>query len=244
MRTISCALVIFISMMTSLIYKARSFQRTRSFHHPHFQLLSTVTTPPEIKSKRTTPNQFQTASIASAAAVAAAAVNAAVAMKPLSAPDAAKSYVFTDGAASDRLGKVDEVGLPLIYNKELIEAYWKKQGSALSQRWTEFLGYAVPFLTKVVTIIVTSGTEELQARGAELARDARLIFEKLVSFMCFSLFSIPCSLFLTFFRSLFLSRLLGSYLCENGSNDVCTTRCSSCSSIRRIKIFTRFCETI
>lgn len=130
--------------------------------------------------KRSMTDQVQAASIASAAAMAAAAVNAAVSMKPLSAPDATKSFVYKDGAAEGRIGKVDEVGLPLVYDRVLIEAYWKKQGSALTQRWTEFLGYAVPFLTKVITILVTGGSDELKANGAQLARDARIIFEKLV----------------------------------------------------------------
>jgi hypothetical protein len=76
-------------------------------------------------------------------------VNAAVSQKDLSAPESSKTFVFTDGAKENRTGVVDEVGLPLIYDKDLIQAYWKSQGNALSQRWTEFLGYAVPYLTKV-----------------------------------------------------------------------------------------------
>lgn len=119
------------------------------------------------------------ASVASAAVVAAAAVNAAVGMRTLSAPDSEKSYVYRDGAALQRSGQVDEAGLPLIYDKELIQLYWKKQGSALTQRWAEFLGYAIPFLTRVVTILVSGGSEELKNNGASLARDARIIFEKL-----------------------------------------------------------------
>ena len=119
------------------------------------------------------------AGIASAAAVAAAAVNTAVGMRTLEAPDVTKTYVYRDGAAANRTGVVDEVGLPLVYDKDLIQKYWKKQGSALTQRWTEFLGYAVPYLTKVVTLIVSGGPEELTKNGASLAKDARVIFEKL-----------------------------------------------------------------
>eukprot|EP01039_Chlorochromonas_danica_P002685 gene2685-2934_t len=133
----------------------------------------------DVKKDRNLVNQVSSASIASAAAVAAAAVNAAVSMRPLSAPDGSKTFVFKDGAAANRTGKVDEVGLPLIYDKELIEAYWKKQGSALSRRWTEFLGYSVPYLTKVITMVVSGGSEELKANSGVLAKDARLIFEKL-----------------------------------------------------------------
>ena len=101
-------------------------------------------------------------------------------MRPLSAPDSEKTYVYRDGAAMNRAGKIDEFGLPLIYDKDLIEAYWKTQGSALSSRWTEFLGYAVPFLTRIITLLVSGGSGELKKNGASLAKDARIIFEKLV----------------------------------------------------------------
>lgn len=138
-----------------------------------------VDTKVSTKNKRSMSEQVQAASIASAAAVAAAAVNAAVSMRPLTAPDSGRTFVFKDGGSKDRIGKVDEVGLPLVYDRELIQAYWQKQGSALNQRWSEFLGYSVPFLTKVITILVSGGSEELKASGAELARDARIIFEKL-----------------------------------------------------------------
>ena len=123
--------------------------------------------------------QMNTGGVAAAATVAAAAVNAAVSLKTLDAPDVVRSYVYRDGAATNRTGLVDEVGLPLVYDKDLIQKYWKKQGSALSQRWTEFLGYAVPFLTKLLTILVSGGTPELKSQGAALAKDAREIFEKL-----------------------------------------------------------------
>lgn len=88
--------------------------------------------------------------------------------------------MYRDGAAMNRAGKIDEFGLPLIYDKDLIEAYWQTQGSALTSRWTEFLGYAVPFLTRIITILVSGGSGELKKNGASLAKDARIIFEKLV----------------------------------------------------------------
>lgn len=132
------------------------------------------------KSKQTSfIDQVSSASIASAAVIAATAINSAVSMKTLSAPDTEKTFVYRDGASMNRTGIVDEFGLPLVYDKELIQLYWQKQGSALTQRWTEFLGYAVPFLTKVITTVVTGGTEELKNNGAELAKDARVIMEKL-----------------------------------------------------------------
>lgn len=103
-------------------------------------------------------------------------------MRPLSAPDSEKTYVYRDGASLNRAGKVDEFGLPLVYDKDLIQAYWKTQGNALTSRWTEFLGYAVPFLTRVITLLVSGGSGELKKNGASLAKDARIIFEKLVSY--------------------------------------------------------------
>ena len=123
--------------------------------------------------------QMGSAGLASAAVVAAAAVNQAVSMRQLDAPDADKTFVYRDGASDGRAGKVDEFGLPLIYDANLIQAYWKTQGNALTDRWTQFLGYAVPFLTRVITILVSGGSPELQRNGASLAKDARVIFEKL-----------------------------------------------------------------
>ena len=42
-----------------------------------------------------------------------------------------KSFTVLDGAANERVGKVDEVGLPLVYDKDLIQAYWSSQSGAL-----------------------------------------------------------------------------------------------------------------
>ena len=64
--------------------------------------------------------------IASAAAMATAAVNAAVAMKSLEAPDTSKSYISLDKSIKE----LDEDGLPLTYDKDLIQEYWKKEKGA------------------------------------------------------------------------------------------------------------------
>lgn len=42
-----------------------------------------------------------------------------------------------------------------------------------------FIGYSVPFLTRIITIVVAGGSGELKKNGKSLARDARIIFEKL-----------------------------------------------------------------
>ena len=90
--------------------------------HQDLQMVSTVDKP------RSMAEQVTSASLASAAVVAAAAVNVAVGMRQLSAPEVTNSFVFKDGASINRTGVVDEVGLPLVYDKNLIQEYWKKQG--------------------------------------------------------------------------------------------------------------------
>jgi predicted unusual protein kinase regulating ubiquinone biosynthesis (AarF/ABC1/UbiB family) len=123
--------------------------------------------------------QLGNAGIAGAAVVAASAVNQAVSMRKLTAPSTAKSFVVTDNAGDERVGKVDEYGLPLVYNKDAIEQYWASQSGALTSRWTEFLSVSVPFLTRVLTIVISKGSGALSQEGADLARDARERMEKL-----------------------------------------------------------------
>lgn len=164
---------------TSKMKSIKSFKIPVNRINKSTWFMSTTTTIETTPIKRSMGDQVTAAGIASAAVVAAAAVNAAVGMRQLSAPDSDKSFVYKDGAAADRVGKVDEFGLPLVYDKDLIQKYWQKQGSALTQRWTEFLGYAIPFLTKIITIVVSGGPSELKNNGASLAKDARIIFEKL-----------------------------------------------------------------
>jgi len=103
-------------------------------------------------------------------------VSTAVRMKGIEAPDGDSSFVALD---QERRGLVDTEGLPLVYDKELIQKYWLSQGSALQQRWTEFLGYSVPYLTRVAGMMITGGVDELNKNDEVLARDARIIFEKL-----------------------------------------------------------------
>lgn len=112
----------------------------------------------------------------SAASVAAAAVNQAVAAEDtLSAPETRKSWVSTGNVTR----RDYESGLPLSYDKDLIEAYWRGQGSALSKRWGEFLRMAVPFLLRVATLLVQGGPEALAANDRELAKEVREICQQL-----------------------------------------------------------------
>ena len=103
-------------------------------------------------------DQAGTAGIVSAATVAAAAVNQAVSMTKLDAPDVGRSYV----AVRAEGGGVDAAtGLPLTYDKDRIEAFWRTQGSALADRWGEFLRLSVPFLLRVATLLVQGGVHRL-----------------------------------------------------------------------------------
>lgn len=109
-------------------------------------------------------------------------VSKAVRMRGVEAPDTQKSYVAKGGAAADNNGgpvAVDEEGLPLVYDKAAIQAFWDSQGGALQKRWGEFLSLSVPFLTRVATMSITGGAEELGKNDRSLARDARIIIEKL-----------------------------------------------------------------
>ena len=63
--------------------------------------------------------------------------------------------------------------------KELIEKYWSRQQGALQDRWGEFIRYSVPFLTRIVTLLIRGGTDELVANDRSLAREARVIMEAL-----------------------------------------------------------------
>ena len=118
--------------------------------------------------------------VAASAATAAAAVieetSRAVATKGVEAPDADRSFVSMD---QERAGLVDDEGLPLIYDKDAIQSYWAGQGGALQQRWIEFLGVSVPFITRVAGLLISGGTNALEDNAAELAQDARVNLEKL-----------------------------------------------------------------
>lgn len=73
---------------------------------------------------------------------------------------------------------IDEDGLPLVYDKDLIQAYWSKEKGALQQRWRVFAGKAVPFLTKMLTLFIRDGSikeEEIPA----LSRQARMDLQDL-----------------------------------------------------------------
>ncbi|GKY90643.1 hypothetical protein MPSEU_000037700 [Mayamaea pseudoterrestris] len=116
--------------------------------------------------------------LASAAAVATAAVNAAVAMKSLEAPDTSKTYIAMSGDDANDPSNLDEEGLPLTYNKELIERYWTKERGALQKRWAEFVGKTVPFLTKIVTLWIRDG-KITDAEIPALSKQARIDLQDL-----------------------------------------------------------------
>lgn len=112
--------------------------------------------------------------LASAAAMATAAVNAAVSMKSLEAPDVDKSYVALDKTQQE----IDEEGLPIVYDKDLIQQYWSKERGALNQRWGTFVSKAVPFLTKVTTLFIRDGKIN-DGEIPALSRQARIDLQDL-----------------------------------------------------------------
>jgi hypothetical protein len=112
--------------------------------------------------------------VASAAAIATAAVNAAVSMKSLEAPSVEKSYIALDRSQNE----IDEEGLPLVYDKDLIQQYWSKERGALNQRWGYFVGKAVPFLTKLVTLFIRDG-KIVEKEIPALSRQARIDLQDL-----------------------------------------------------------------
>ncbi|KAL7470637.1 hypothetical protein ACHAXS_010881 [Conticribra weissflogii] len=118
-------------------------------------------------------DQIASSGAVSAAAMATAAVNAAVSMKTLTAPSVDKSYISLDSSK-----ETDLDGLPLTYDKDLIEQYWKKERGALNQRWSYFVSKAVPFLTRLVTLFISEG--EINERHIPgLSRQARMDLQDL-----------------------------------------------------------------
>jgi hypothetical protein len=135
---------------------------------------SSTSTETSTKDTMSIGNRIANSGMASAAAMATAAVNAAVSMKSLEAPDVEKSYIALDKTQNE----IDEEGLPLVYDKDLIQAYWSKERGALNQRWGYFVGKAVPFLTKLTTLFIRDGKisdEEIPA----LSRQARIDLQDL-----------------------------------------------------------------
>ena len=145
-----------------------------------FNAASTIRWQPQQACTRSSCTSMRLMTGIPGAATAAAAVleetSRAVASKGIEAPDAARSFVSMD---KERTGLVDDEGLPLIYDKDAIQKYWAGQSGALQQRWLDFLGVTVPFITRVAGLLISGGTEALEANSAELARDARINLEKL-----------------------------------------------------------------
>jgi len=128
--------------------------------------------------ERSLIDRARNAAIAQTATEAAKAVSSAVSMKKLEAPDLDSSFIKVDDDDA-RKGQVDESGLPLVYDKALIEKFWENEKGALQKRWTEFLGFSIPYITKLAGYLITGGTDELAKHDVELAREARIIMEKL-----------------------------------------------------------------
>lgn len=128
-----------------------------------------------IKQKLSFTEQITNSGVASAAAMATAAVNAAVAMRELEAPDFSKSYIALD---TDSSTVIDEDGLPLQYDKDLINKYWQKERGALNKRWAYFVSKAIPFFSRVITLFITEGSIT-ETHIPSLSRQARIDLQDL-----------------------------------------------------------------
>ena len=95
-------------------------------------------------------------------------------MKSLEAPDVKKSYIALD---VNNTGALDEEGLPLVYDKELIQAYWSKERGALNRRWGYFVSKAVPFLSKMVTLFIRDGKISDERNSGTLETGAHWIWK-------------------------------------------------------------------
>ena len=113
-------------------------------------------------------------------------------MKTLEAPDTEKSYVTMGGGGRSsyisnnnddktknhqNTDKLDE-GLPRTYDKVAIERYWGKERGALNQRWGQFVGKAVPFFTKLITLYIRDG-KIAESEIPALSRRARMDLQEL-----------------------------------------------------------------
>ncbi|KAJ1460295.1 ABC1 family-domain-containing protein [Pelagophyceae sp. CCMP2097] len=168
MRRVVVALALASGLVEGFVHEVR--------RGPSARALRAETETKTKEKKQSAADQVKTTGFLAAATIAASAVNQAISNTDLSAPDVGKSYV---AIRTDALQLDSETGLPMSYNKEAIEVYWKSQGNALQQRWGDFLKVSVPFLVKVATLLVQGGSDALSANDAELARDAREICEKL-----------------------------------------------------------------
>jgi predicted unusual protein kinase regulating ubiquinone biosynthesis (AarF/ABC1/UbiB family) len=168
----------FWSITTILLSSALAFQSPVPRKQSHALFASTLEEKKleEKKQDVSWNDRITNSGLSSAAALATAAVNAAVAMKTLEAPDTSRSYVALDQENNSKA--LDEEGLPLVYDKELIEAYWKKERGALNKRWGEFVGKAVPFFTKLITLFIRDGKIK-EDQIPELSRQARMDLQDL-----------------------------------------------------------------
>lgn len=106
------------------------------------------------------------AGAASTAAIAALEVSKAVRMKGVEAPDGDSSFVALD---QERRGLVDEDGLPVVYDKDLIEKYWFACPLPISRwLWLHPREYIVRLCTKVPRRRKTHRRRKTTVRGTEI----------------------------------------------------------------------------
>lgn len=139
----------------------------------------TKSNPPNMQAsyKSASGGNMGTQALANTAVAAVAAVNAAVSATEERAPDSARRSFVAREKLPD--APVDPDGLPLSYDRAAIERHWSRTRGALRARWAEFLAVFVPLLTKVVSMVVRGGSDEMSKNAAVLAKDLRIALEKL-----------------------------------------------------------------
>ena len=112
---------------------------------------------------------------AAAATAALAASASQINMKKLTPPSSTDSFVTIDTTNK----AVDDLsGLPLSYDRLLIQEYWEKEKGALSARWAEFLKLSVPFYGRLLSLFITD-KDNMSTYVPELAKSARIILQEL-----------------------------------------------------------------
>ena len=70
-------------------------------------------------------------------------------------------------------GLLDEVGLPLSYDPQLIQAYWSRRPRKLQYRLDQFQQSALPFFNNFLSIAISGGPQALREKSGSLAKQVR-----------------------------------------------------------------------
>lgn len=97
----------------------------------------------------------------------------------VAAPDAANTFVSYDEESSGDASSLRDDGLPLVYNRDAIQQYWKGRPGELDSRWRQFLTIVLPLFAKTLRSLLFGGLDALKKVEGELAQESRVAAEKL-----------------------------------------------------------------